>query len=118
MSPTPPDDALPDAAGQVPDSSCAEAGLGTTLESSGDYVFVGCMGWRFTQLVTLTQTASKFAAAVQIRKETVHVDGKSLVDLLSLGVNFGDKLTIYTSGHDAQEALLSVAALPFFAPIV
>lgn len=118
MIPTPLKEALPDATGEVYDSPRVEIGTVTTPERSGAYVFGGSAGWRFTQLVALIQTASKFVADIQIWKEAVRVDGKSLLDLLTLGVSYGDKLTIHTSGHDAQEALLSVAALPFFAPIV
>jgi len=116
MRPTTPINALSEIDGQMDDSLRAEVGTVTTPELSGDYIFVGSAGWRFTQLVALIQTASKFAADVRIRKEAIRADGKSLVDLLTLGVCFGDKLTIHTSGHDAQEALLTVAALPFFAP--
>jgi phosphotransferase system HPr (HPr) family protein len=86
-------------------------------ERSGNYTFIGTAGWRFTQLVALIKTASMFTAEVQIRNDRCTVDGKSLVDLLTLGVRFGDKLTIQTSGYDAQEALTSVAALPFFTPL-
>ena len=87
-----------------------------TPELSSNRTFTGQEGWRFTQLIALIKTASHFSADVQIRKDACKVDGKSLVDLLTLGVRYGDKLSIHAIGQDAQAALLAVAALPFFSP--
>lgn len=104
------------ASGGPTDSPDQEPGVRGMPEVSSSHLFTGQGGWRFTQLVALIKTASYFAAEVQIWKDACKVNGKSLVDLLTLGVRYGDKLTIHTIGYDAQAALLAVAALPFFTP--
>jgi phosphotransferase system HPr (HPr) family protein len=88
-----------------------------TDELSSSYTFVGTAGWRSPQLVALVKTASRFAADIRIRKDARTADGKSFLGLLTLGVKYGDKLTIHSIGNAASDALLAVAALPFFAPI-
>ena len=102
--------------GPIPPACGAARASQAAPELSSCCTFIGTAGWRFSQLVTLIKTASLFAADVKIRKNTCKVDSKSLVDLLTLGVKYGDTLTIHAIGHDAQAALLAVAALPFFSP--
>ncbi len=115
MNPEPTDLSQPVSLSMVP-PPCSEAGSYGAREMSSCCTFTGTTGWRFSQLVALIKTTSLFAADVKIRKEACKVDGKSLVDLLTLGVKYGDTLTIHAIGHDAPAALLAVAALPFFSP--
>jgi len=61
----------------------------------------------------LVKTVSRFSAEVQIWKDTHKADGRSLVELLTLGVRYGDTLTLRAIGPDAQAALEAVAALSF-----
>jgi len=95
----------------------AEAHCCVPGKISGSYTFVGTAGWRTPQLIAVVRTASLFSAELHIRKGARKADGKSFLSLLTLGVQFGDRLTIHAAGHTASEALLAVAALPFFAPL-
>ena len=95
----------------------AEVATGVPEKLSGSYRFVGTAGWRVPQLVAVIRTASLFTADLHIRKGARKANGKSYLELLTLGIRFGDRLTIHASGRAASEALLAVAALPFFAPL-
>jgi len=52
----------------------------------------------------LVQIASKFDSKVMLEKDGEAVDGKSIIAILSLGVNKGMPLKIIVEGVDAQEA--------------
>ncbi|MFA6281538.1 MAG: HPr family phosphocarrier protein [Candidatus Omnitrophota bacterium] len=52
----------------------------------------------------LVQIASKFDSKVMLEKDGEAVDGKSIIAILSLGVNPGSTLKIIVEGVDAQEA--------------
>lgn len=51
------------------------------------------------------QTASQFDSFVRIRKNNEVVDGKSIMAILSLGLEKGSKIVLIVEGDDAEEAL-------------
>jgi len=51
------------------------------------------------------QLANKFNASVKVQRDGEIVDGKSIMAILSLGVNSGVELTLIAEGDDAQEAI-------------
>ncbi len=51
------------------------------------------------------QLANKFDSSVKIEKDGEIVDGKSIMALLSLGVNFGVEVALMVEGDDAREAM-------------
>ena len=51
------------------------------------------------------QTAAKFDSSVKIRKDNDLVDGKSIMGILSLGVERGSKILLIVEGDDAHQAL-------------
>ena len=51
------------------------------------------------------QLANKFNSSVRVVKDKEIVDGKSIIALLSLGVNKGIQVTLVVEGSDAQEAI-------------
>lgn len=57
------------------------------------------------------KVASRFDAAIEVIKENQRVDGKSILDILTLGAGQGSKLVIEAAGRDAEEALEALAAL-------
>lgn len=57
------------------------------------------------------QIANKFDSAVNIEKDGEAVDGKSIITILSLGINAGSKVKLTVEGNDAKEAF---AELKFF----
>jgi len=51
------------------------------------------------------QLANKFNSSVKIEKGGETVDGKSIMAILSLGVNAGAEVRLITEGDDAREAM-------------
>jgi phosphocarrier protein HPr len=50
------------------------------------------------------QLANKFDSSVRVEKDGEVVDGKSIIAILSLGVNKGAPLKLIVDGDDADEA--------------
>ena len=62
-----------------------------------------------TQFMTLAQ---QFKSAIQVEaSQGGAVDGKSVMDLLTLGAAAGDSLSIRADGEDAEEAVARLAEL-------
>jgi phosphotransferase system HPr (HPr) family protein len=55
--------------------------------------------------------ASSFAAEVEIAKGNQVINGKSILDLLTLGAGNGTTLTLRASGPDAEAAVEALARL-------
>lgn len=61
-----------------------------------------------TQIAT---TASRFAADIQLTKDGMTVDAKSVLELLMLAAECGSQLHITAEGADAKEAVKTIADL-------
>jgi phosphocarrier protein len=57
------------------------------------------------------ETASKFASDITITKDGQVVNGKSVIEILTLGASAGTFLTITAVGNDAREAVKALCAL-------
>jgi phosphocarrier protein HPr len=57
------------------------------------------------------QLASGFQAEVLIIKGNEKINGKSILDLFTLGAQNGTTLTLQANGHDAQAAVDALAQL-------
>jgi len=51
------------------------------------------------------QLANKFNSSVKIERDGEIVDGKSIMALLSLGINTGVEVKLISEGDDAKEAI-------------
>lgn len=51
------------------------------------------------------QMANKFDSSVKMEKDGEAVDGKSIIAILSLGINSGMKIRLITEGNDASSAM-------------
>ncbi len=51
------------------------------------------------------QRANKFHSSVRVEKDGEVVDGKSIIAILSLGVNAGMNVRLIVEGDDATEAM-------------
>lgn len=51
------------------------------------------------------RVANKFDSSVRLEKDGESVDGKSIIAILSLGVNRGMKVRLAVEGHDAYQAM-------------
>jgi phosphocarrier protein HPr len=57
------------------------------------------------------RTALKFASQIEVIRGDRRVDGKSIIDLLTMGATQGTELTVEAEGHDATEAVEVLAKL-------
>lgn len=51
------------------------------------------------------QLANTFNSSVRVKSNEEVVDGKSIISILSLGVNKGAKISLIAEGEDAKEAI-------------
>ncbi len=61
-----------------------------------------------TQIAT---TAGRFAAEIQITKDEMAIDAKSVLELLMLAAECGSELHITADGDDAAEAVQALVAV-------
>jgi phosphocarrier protein HPr len=61
-----------------------------------------------TQIAT---TASRYASDIQLSKDGMTVDAKSVLELLMLAAECGSQLTIAADGSDAKQAVEAIVAL-------
>jgi phosphotransferase system HPr (HPr) family protein len=59
----------------------------------------------------IVRLAQQYQAKIEIVKDNYRVDGKSILELLTLAAVQGTQLTIEASGSDAQAALNALADL-------
>ncbi len=59
-------------------------------------------------IAMLVQVASKYDSSVYLETEKSHVNAKSIMGMMSLAPDTGDKLTIACDGSDEDEALAGV----------
>ncbi len=50
------------------------------------------------------QIANKFNSSIKVKSRKEVIDGKSIIAILSLGLNKGAKINIVAEGDDAKEA--------------
>lgn len=50
------------------------------------------------------KTANQFSASIEIQRDTLWVNGKSILDLLTLAAEQGTELLLHAKGSDAEEA--------------
>lgn len=57
------------------------------------------------------ETASQFASRIEVAKESVRIDGKSVLSILTLGAAQGSEVSIEATGEDAQSAVDTLSNL-------
>jgi phosphocarrier protein len=55
--------------------------------------------------------ANRFSARITVAKDTVRVDGKSMLGLLTLAAARGARLVLAADGDDEEQAIRELAAL-------
>lgn len=59
----------------------------------------------------VAETASKFDCDIELVKDDIRVDGKSVLGILTLGAAQGAEVVVEAAGDDAQNALSTLEAL-------
>jgi len=57
------------------------------------------------------KVANRFKSAVEVRKDDVSVNGKSILGMMTLAAECGSSIMIKTEGDDAEEAMNALLAL-------
>jgi phosphocarrier protein HPr len=60
---------------------------------------------------TFVQTARSFSSIIRVKNGDHEVDGKSILGILSLGVNKGTSISISATGGDEKEAVTALKNL-------
>jgi len=76
------------------------------MERIEEQVIVGRVhGLHARPATVFVQLANKFNSSVKIEKDGEAVDGKSIIAILSLGINKGVNIKLIIEGEDSKEAL-------------
>ena len=66
-------------------------------------------GLEARRVAMLVQIASQYDASVYIETEGKHVNAKSIMGMMSLGLDAGDEITVIADGADEENAVDGVA---------
>ncbi len=61
--------------------------------------------------VKIVETANQYSSKVSIIKDGMKVDGKSILEVLTLAASFGSELVVEADGNDAEAAVEAVSRL-------
>jgi len=68
-------------------------------------------GLHLSPAAQIVKTAQAYRSTLVIQKGDRKIDGKSMLDLMTLAAEHGAKLRLETTGEDAEAALQAVSAL-------
>jgi len=75
------------------------------------YVIKNRLGLHARAAAVLVQTSGRFTSDVQLEKDGLEVNGKSIMGVLMLAAPKGSKVTVTVSGDDESEAMSALEAL-------
>ena len=65
-------------------------------------------GLEVRPLAMLVQVASQYKCETYIESGNKHVNAKSIMGMMTLGLDQGDEVIVTTDGQDEQEAIVSI----------
>jgi phosphocarrier protein len=72
---------------------------------------VNPLGMHARPAAELVRVANRFKASVEVRKDDVAVNGKSILGVMTLAAECGSSIVIKTEGDDAEAAMTALLAL-------
>jgi phosphocarrier protein len=75
------------------------------------FVIGNKLGLHARPAAVFVQTANRFEASVEVQKEDLKIDGKSIMGIMTLAAEVGSSITVRTSGKDAAAALEALTKL-------
>ena len=83
------------------------------LQKQVERVFVisNKLGLHARPAAVFVQTANRFEASVEVQKEELKIDGKSIMGIMTLAAEMGSSITVRTMGKDALAAMEALAKL-------
>jgi len=77
----------------------------------GELILLNRTGLHARPAAKLVQTTKKFRSKISIIKGDQEADAKSIIRILSLGAEEGDKITVKADGEDEEEAFETLTTL-------
>ena len=56
----------------------------------------------------LVQVASQYGSEIYVESEDRHVNAKSIMGMMTLGLNYGDSIVVSANGIDEEEAMKEI----------
>ncbi len=75
------------------------------------FVFADPLGMHARAATAFARTAAEFAAEIEVEKDGMRVDGKAVIDLLTLVAGAGSSITVRGRGADAEQAVQALGRL-------
>ena len=75
------------------------------------FVIGSKLGLHARPAAVFVQTANRFEAAIEVQKEELKVDGKSIMGIMTLAAEMGSSIMVRATGKDASAALETLAKL-------
>lgn len=76
-----------------------------------EFEIVNKLGLHARASALFVKTASKFASEVKLARETVEVNGKSIMGIMMLAAAKGTNIRLTVDGPDEAEAMQTIGAL-------
>ncbi|SMC27821.1 phosphocarrier protein [Desulfacinum hydrothermale DSM 13146] len=80
-------------------------------EIEQEFIVTNQLGFHARVAAQIVKTASRFRSDIWLIKDETTVNGKSILDVLSLQCPKGATVKVLTRGEDAEDALKAVAEL-------
>lgn len=78
---------------------------------SREFTISNKLGLHARPAAMFVKTASKYKSKIEVKKDDMVVDGKSIMGLMMLAAESGSMLQLTVNGDDEQEAMDSIARL-------
>jgi phosphocarrier protein len=75
------------------------------------FVIGSKLGLHARPAAVFVQTANRFESSVEVQKDDLKVDGKSIMGIMTLAAEVGSSVTVRLTGKDAAEAMEALAKL-------
>ncbi|MFA5159704.1 MAG: HPr family phosphocarrier protein [Candidatus Omnitrophota bacterium] len=75
------------------------------------FVIGNKLGLHARPAAVFVQMANRFEASVEVQKEDLKVDGKSIMGIMTLAAEKGSSITVRVAGKDATAAMEALAQL-------
>ena len=69
------------------------------------------LGLHMRPAYLLAETAAKFDSKIELIKDDLRIDGKSVLDILTLGAAQGAEVSVEATGPDASDAIETLQSL-------
>jgi phosphocarrier protein HPr len=75
------------------------------------FLIVNMLGLHARAAAQLVQAANRYTCSVNVEKDGIQVNGKSIMGVLTLAAAKGTEIVVSCEGDDAEAAMTSLAAM-------